>query len=186
VTESSQAIKTVLHVGCGYRDPRTLHETFRPDQWREIRLDIDPAVKPDIVASITNMNSVADASVDAVWSSHNLEHLLAHEVSEALGEFLRVLKPGGFTLLTLPDLQAVAEQVAQGNLEDAVYQSPAGPICPIDMIYGHRGLIAQGNSHMVHRTGFTAQSLANRLSAAGFGKTQVQRRKWDLWAIAHK
>jgi len=62
-------------------------------------------MQPDIVCSITDMSPVAADSVDAVWSSHNLEHLQRHEVPVALAEFLRVLKPAGLLLLTLPDLQ---------------------------------------------------------------------------------
>ena len=36
---------------------------------------------------MTDMSMVDSAAVDAVWSSHNLEHLYAHEVPVALGEF---------------------------------------------------------------------------------------------------
>ena len=56
----------------------------RARNWREIRLDLDPAVQPDIVCSITDMSPVATDSVDAIWSSHNLEHLQRHEVPLAL------------------------------------------------------------------------------------------------------
>lgn len=35
----------------------------------ELRLDIDPSVKPDIVGNITEMPDVREASVDAVFSS---------------------------------------------------------------------------------------------------------------------
>jgi SAM-dependent methyltransferase len=178
--------RKVLHVGCGQYHPQALHEVFRTPQWLEIRLDIDPAVKPDIVASLTDMHEVETASVDAVWSSHNVEHLFAHEVPLAFREFWRVLKPGGFVLLRLPDLQAAAEQVAKGNVEEPVYISPAGPICPIDMIYGYRPFHAQGNLFMLHRTGFTAQTLEKRLTEAGFSRVMVQRSDWDLWARAHR
>ena len=71
--------KTVLHVGCGHYDPKNLHPLFKPREWEEIRLDIDPHVRPDIINSITNMEDVKDGSVDAIWSSHNLEHLYAHD-----------------------------------------------------------------------------------------------------------
>ena len=98
--------KTVLNVGCGYPLRQKLHRHFHGPQWREIRLDLDPAVQPDIVCSITDMSPVATDSVDAIWSSHNLEHLQRHEVPLALAEFIRVLKPQGLLLLTLPDLRA--------------------------------------------------------------------------------
>ena len=72
--------RVVLHVGCGPADGQSLHQRFRGPEWREIRVDLDPNVEPDLVASITDLHPIAESSVDAVWSSHNLEHLSAHEV----------------------------------------------------------------------------------------------------------
>src|SRR5438045_2405301 len=103
--ERAALSKTVLNVGCGYPLRQKLHRHFQGHEWREIRLDLDPAVQPDIVCSITDIGPVVADSVDAVWSSHNLEHLQRHEVPQALAEFFRVLKPRGLLLLTLPDLQ---------------------------------------------------------------------------------
>jgi SAM-dependent methyltransferase len=177
----------VLHVGCGPKDEHTLHSTFKEPGWREIRLDIDPACDPDIVASMLNMEAVPDQSMDAVWSSHNIEHLAPHEVPMALIEFCRVLKSGGFLLLALPDLQRVAAKVAEDLLEEAAYESPAGPIAPIDMIYGHRPSLAAGKHYMAHRTGFTARTLREHLEAAGFADVQVEQvRRYDLSARAVK
>ncbi len=184
--EPSKASKTVLHVGCGCVDPERLHSEFRGPLWKEIRLDANPAVSPDIVASMTDMQQVADGSVDAVWSSHGLEHLYAHEVPLALKEFLRVLTPGGLVLLSLPDLQAACRELAEGNAEDPLYVSSAGPISTIDMIYGHRDSIARGNHLMAHKTGFTAATLRKKLEVAGFQRIDVQRQGWNLWARAYK
>src|SRR6201987_6463888 len=97
--------RTVLNVGCVYPLRQRLHRHFHGPEWREIRLDLDPAVQPDIVCSITDMSPVATASVDAIWSSHNLEHLQRHEVPLALSEFIRALQPRGFLFLTLPALR---------------------------------------------------------------------------------
>jgi SAM-dependent methyltransferase len=179
--------RVVLHVGCGAADPARLPEPFFPAAaWRELRLDIDPAVEPDIVASITDMRAVADAGVDAVWSAHNLEHLHAHEVAAALAEFRRVLKPGGFALITVPDLQASAALILEDRLEEAAYVSPAGPIAALDMLYGHRAAIAAGNAFMAHRTGFSARSLEAALLGAGFPLVRVIRDgRFALWATAY-
>ncbi|MCB6177854.1 class I SAM-dependent methyltransferase [Rhodobacter sp. Har01] len=178
----------VLHVGCGAAHPDKLPEAFFPrGVWAEVRLDIDPGVAPDIVASITDMAVVPTASVDAVWSAHNLEHLWAHEVRLALAEFLRVLRPGGFALVTMPDLQQVAALVAEGNLEGPAYMSALGPIAAIDMLYGFRPALAEGNAFMGHRCGFTAVSLTAHLQAAGFADVRVQRDGgYALWATAVK
>jgi SAM-dependent methyltransferase len=179
--------KIVLNVGCGYPLNQRLHPHFQGPQWRELRLDIDPAVRPDIVCSMTDMAPLADASVDAVWSSHNLEHLYRHEVALALREFLRVLKPGGLLLLTLPDLQRVAEMVAADGLETEAYRSASGPITPLDMIFGHGASLAQGHLFMAHKTGFTVTTLDHALQAVGFVGVQARRGDaFDLWAVAYK
>lgn len=181
------ALRRLLHVGCGPADPRKLPAAFfAPGAWQEIRLDLDPGVAPDIVASITDMAAVPGASVDALWSAHNLEHLSAHEVPAALREFRRVLRPGGFALVTVPDLQRAAALVAQDRLDEPAYLSPAGPIAPLDMLYGHGAAIAGGNAFMAHRTGFTARTLEAALVAAGFDAVRVVRDDhFALWATAY-
>src|ERR1700756_3417557 len=125
---SASGQKIVLNVGCGYPLRQKLHRHFHGPEWREIRLDLDPAVQPDIVCSITDISLVAADLVDAVWSSHNLEHLQRHEVPLALAEFLRVLKPHGLLLLTLPDLQQVARLLAEDPLDGRAYISHSRPV----------------------------------------------------------
>jgi len=184
---SAPALKTVLNVGCGYPARQKLHRHFHGQGWREIRLDLDPAVHPDIVCSMTDMSSVADNAIDAVWSSHNLEHLQRHEVPLALREFIRVLKPHGLLLLTIPDLQQVARLVVEDELEDQAYFSPSGPITPLDMIFGHTASLARGNPYMAHRTGFTARTLQKVLIEAGFVEISLRPgTSFDLWATAYK
>lgn len=84
------------------------------------------------------MADVASESVEALFSSHNIEHLYPHEVPVALAEFKRVLKADGFVVITCPDLQSICALVAEDKLTEAAYVSPAGPIAPIDMLYGLR------------------------------------------------
>jgi SAM-dependent methyltransferase len=184
---ASQGEKVVLHVGCGPPDPRNLHPTFHGPEWRELRLDIDPRVEPDIIGTTVDMAGVKRTSVDAVWSSHNLEHVYAHEVLVVLREFFRVLRPGGFALITVPDLQKVAEVIATGNLEGVYYKAPAGPVAALEVVYGHGSSIAKGNEFMAHRTGFTAETLEHKLGLAGFEAVEITRREIaELWARAQK
>jgi SAM-dependent methyltransferase len=177
--------RTLLHIGCGKADRTRLPECFQDKCWQEIRLDIDPAVQPDIVSSITEMTAVDTGSMDAVWSSHNLEHLEDFQVPQALTEIRRVLKPGGFALITLPNLERIAQLVVEGKVDEVIYVSPAGPITPLDMLFGHQASIARGNSYMAHRTGFTNKRLGCRLIEAGFDEVRIlPGQAYDLWAIA--
>jgi SAM-dependent methyltransferase len=173
----------VLHVGCGPKDHTVLPEAFQGPGWHEVRLDVDPDVKPDVVASVTDMSPVPSASVDAVFSHHNIEHVFAHEVPIVLGEFLRVLRPGGEALIATPDLQGVAESIAKGRLEEKLFGTEAGDISALDVVYGLRSDIELGREYMAHRTGFTMRTLTRKLNQAGFANVQVVRAPdCVLWA----
>ena len=177
-----------LHVGCGAARKPDVGPGFKAEDWSEIRLDIDPKAEPDVVSSMLDMALVPTASVDGVYSSHNIEHLYPHEVPVALAEFFRVLKPNGFLVLTCPDLQSLCRLVANDRLDDPAYISSIGPIAPIDVLYGHRASMAAGNLYMAHRTGFTLKTLSAIVRAAGFLAVAGKRRDdcFDLWLAASK
>ncbi len=182
-------MRRFLHVGCGQKRKDRTTRGFNSPDWVEVRLDIDADVQPDIIGTMTDMAAVADASVDAVFSSHNIEHLYPHEVPLALAEFKRALSPDGFVVITCPDLQSVCALIAQDKLTDPAYISPAGPITPLDILYGLRPALARGNLYMAHRCGFTQKVLVAALRAAGFAAVASKRRPhpyYDLWALASR
>jgi SAM-dependent methyltransferase len=183
----NRAMRTLLHVGCSSQDKSGL-KGFNSDDWDEIRFDIDPSVFPDIEGTLTDMNAVATGSVDAIYSSHNIEHVFPHEVHGVLLEFYRVLKPEGMVVITCPDLVSVCQAVVNDKLMDTLYESPAGPIAPIDILYGHRDAVAKGKIHMAHKTGFTYSTLYDALFRAGF-KCNVggaRPKGFDLWIVSFK
>lgn len=183
-------MKHLLHVGCGPKHKDRTTRGFNTDAWHEIRLDIDPSVAPDVTGTMTNMAAVSSASVDAIFSSHNIEHLYPHEVPVALAEFLRVLSDDGIAVITCPDLQSVCALIAEDKLTEAAYTSPAGPIAPLDILYGFRRSMAAGNLYMSHRCGFTRKVLHATLQSAGFASVATFARGrtpfFDLWALASK
>ena len=92
-------------------------------------------------------------------------------------------------ILTCPDLKSVCELVAQDRLTETVYESEAGPITALDILYGHRLLLQQGNLFMAHKCGFTEKSLSGTFEAAGFMNNATMCRGFpyfDLWAVAAK
>lgn len=179
-----------LHVGCGPKRKNQTTIGFATEQWQELRFDIDKSVQPDLVGTMTDMSSVASESVDAIYSSHNIEHLYPHEVPIALQEFFRVLRPNGFLVLTCPDLQSVCRLIADDKLTQPAYTSPAGPIAPLDILYGHRPAMQRGNLYMAHRCGFTQKVLDGTLRSCGFPTVASMARGrapfFDLFAVASK
>ncbi len=175
-------MKTFLHIGCGIEKKDKTTKEFASSRWKELRFDIDAKVSPDLIGTMTDMSSV-----DAIFSSHNIEHLYPHEVPLALKEFSRVLKPDGFAVITCPDLQAVAKLIAEDKLLEPAYDSPAGPISPIDILYGHRPAMSKGNLYMAHRCGFTQRALTSTVQAFGFAQCASAKRghpSFDLWIVA--
>lgn len=177
--------KRVLHVGSGAKTPQRLHTLFGLG-WKEIRVDIDPQVKPHFVSSMTDMSHcVPDRSVDAIWSSHSVEHLHSFEVPVAFKEFARILKPDGFLLVNCPDIEQIAEAILKSDFDRPVYRSPAGPITPLDMIFGHQKSIRAGNDYMSHRTAFTQKMMGKLLVNAGFAEVRTRRgSNFDMWCLA--
>ena len=76
--------RKILHVGCGVKNIAKLPRPFQTQEWQEVRLDINPDVEPDIIGTMTDMKEVDDCGYDAVYSSHNIEHLYPYEVEIAL------------------------------------------------------------------------------------------------------
>ena len=181
-------MKKFLHVGCGgnYKDKTT--PAFASEDWEEVRLDIDESANPDIISSVLDLSVIDSESFDAIYSSHNIEHVYTHEVQIMLTEFLRVLNNNGFFVVTCPNLIPVARLIVEDKLTEPAYVSPAGPIAPLDILYGHGASIKRGNDFMAHKTGFTPTSLNATLLAAGFKSIGMLARdaQLDIWAVATK
>jgi len=181
--------KKVLHVGCGTATIKNMPKGFNDGTWQEIRYDIAELANPDILGSMQDMSAVDTGSMDALYSSHNIEHVFAHEVVPVLKEFRRSLTDEGFCIITCPDIEMVCKQVVKrGSLTDPLYDSPSGPITPLDIMYGHIDSIANGYDFMAHKTGFSPRLLLKNLEAAGFEQIYGQQRasNLDMWFIAFK
>ena len=74
------------------------------------------------------MSAMPSESADAIYSSHTIEHLYPNEIPLAMKEFLRVLKPQGYAVITCPDLQAAAEMIVQDKLMDMAYTTGSGMV----------------------------------------------------------
>jgi hypothetical protein len=101
-----------------------------------------------------------------------------------LRQFHRVLKADGFALIMTPDLESVAHFIVEHGIAAIAYNSPAGPIRPLDMLYGHSRAIEDGHHYMAHRTGFTAERLGNLLLMAGFATVSVRTENFEVFALA--
>jgi SAM-dependent methyltransferase len=174
--------RVVVNVGCGPREGSVLPAYF--DDWQQVRVDVDGSVLPDVQAHLTDLSPIADRSADAVWAAHCVEHLYEHEVRRALAEFRRVLRDDGFVCMIVPDLQTVAQFIATDRLHEPLYQSPAGPVTPHDIVFGFGPAIASGRESMAHRCGFTPGMLQRCFQRLSYGEVQLRRRSAELELVA--
>jgi len=147
--------------------------------YQEFKLDIVPGDGIDYVASIVDMAGVPDNEFDVAYMSHALEHVYQHEVVPTLKSFLRVLKPGGFVIVIVPNLDGLSPT------DEVLYESAAGPITARDMFYGMAGLI-EDHPYMAHKTGFVPKTLESAFKDAGFPTLHLSVLGLDLIAIAAK
>lgn len=172
-----------LHAACGnHAKSRTTREFDSPD-WKEVRMDASPDAEPDVLSSLLDMSALGDASFDAVFTAHSLERLYAHEVLSALRNILRVLVPGGYLVVTCADIQAACALAAEDKLLEPAYEAPAGPIAPMDILYGFRPALAAGLTQYACKCGFTSRALVGTLSQAGFTAVWTARNT-DTFSIA--
>jgi hypothetical protein len=175
----------LANLGCGPRATRRPPAHF--NGWRELRVDADVSVEPDLVADLCDLSAIPSGSVQGVWTSHCLEHLHQHQVASALAEIRRILSNDGFACILVPDLQTIAALIAADRLDETIYTSPAGPVSPHDVVFGFGPAIARGSDFMAHRCGFTPSSLQRALREAGFGQFLLFRRPdYELAVVAHK
>jgi ubiquinone/menaquinone biosynthesis C-methylase UbiE len=159
---------------------------FAGSDWEEVRMDPSREAKPDIQASLLDMQAVEDASFDAVFTAHSLERLYPHQVMAALGNCLRVLKENGYLVVICTDIQEACSMIAEDRLLDTAYDAPAGPVTPLDILYGFRPALAAGRLEYACHCGFTAKVLMSSLAESGFGTvwSSKNRKAFSMAAIA--
>ena len=161
-------MKKVLNVG-GANKGIALPPVYQG--WEHTLLDIDPRGRPDVICDARELTTLPAAQYDAVYCSHNLEHYYRHDVPRVLAGFRHVLNEDGFAEIRVPDLADLMQTVVRRGLDvdDFLYQSPAGPITVRDVLYGLGSEIERsGNNFWAHKTGFTKKSLTAMLVRCGF------------------
>jgi len=126
-----------------------------------INTDIKKSEGVDLVADIRDGLPVASGALDYVVSIHALPELSLPEQVPALGELLRVLRPGGMLRLALPDLSKGIDAYPQGDhayfkVEDSAASSMGGRFITHMLWYGYS------------RSLFTPDFAAELLAKAGF------------------
>lgn len=179
-------IKSVLNVGSG---PSTIVNAWLADDLvdlKEYRLDVDKKYNPDICADVTNLSGIDSEIVDVVYTSHMIEHLDYFKVIPVIKDFIRMTKPGGHVRIVVPNLQSIASKIMEGDMLGTIYESPAGPISALDILFGHRASVLRGQDFMRHKTGFTKKSFSQMFDDAGIVNYTIEEVGIDLLVKINK
>jgi len=112
----------------------------------------------------------ATGSVDAVYSSHMIEHLDRREARRFLAECQRVLRSGGRLRLVAPDLRwSVLEYMEKGRADEFIAQLQFDLDKPHGLIARIRRLLSGGRGH---HWMYDGPALARLVTDAGFADVE--------------
>jgi len=101
-----------------------------------------------------------DGCAEELFAAHVIEHFARYEVDAVIGEWKRLLQPGGRLILELPNLEACARNLLAG----------ARPQMCMFGIYGDE---SWKSPYMLHKFGYTPATLSALLAEHGFTNIQV-------------
>jgi predicted SAM-dependent methyltransferase len=140
-------------------DPRRLHigGTVRAPGWEVLNIVAGPHV--DHVGNANDLSRFEDHSFAAVYASHTLEHFdYSGDLERALGEWARILAPGGSLYVSVPDLETLSKLLL---VKEDLTMSDRFMV--MRMIFG-----GHVDGHDYHLVGLNEEFLGYFLTRAGF------------------
>lgn len=135
-----------LHIGCGNQRLKGY-----------INIDISPTAEGADVVTPAHQLPYEDGAVDAIYTSHMIEHLTPRDFDLSLKEWYRVLKLFGSLTIRCPNFELYVQEWLEADYE---YRWTLG----IRNLFGWQ----DKGDHVITRNGFSARRLADLLTAAGF------------------
>lgn len=130
---------------------------------------------PDVICDLRQLSSFKNDTADEILSVHVVEHFWRWEVLDVLKEWVRVLKPGGKMIVECPNLLSAAEELLR-NPEVASGSGKEGQRS-MWVFYGDP---AWKDPLMIHRWGYTPQSLAVLMREAGLVNIRQEPAQFKL------
>ena len=122
-------------------------------------LNIQPKDGVDFIGTITDLSQFTDDSIEEIYASHVLEHVLQRDVHKTLAGIYRILKKGGKLYISVPDLEILCH----------IFVDPMTPkvakIHAMRMMFG-----GQVDEFDIHYMGWNQEFLLDFLQIAGFSE----------------
>jgi predicted SAM-dependent methyltransferase len=147
-----------LHLGCGKRN-------F--EGWTNVDLANFPHIHYQ--TSVDDLHMIANNSCEVIYSSHTIEYFCRNEINNVLGEWHRVLKPGGTLRVAVPDFDALIK----------VYRETGNLSLILGPLYGKMKITTDcKEDYIFHKTVYNFSDLKTILESNGFG--DVHQYDWRV------
>ena len=156
-----------LNLGCG--------DKILPGYVNVDVVEARAGMRPDVICDLHDLAPFADNSADEILSVHVVEHFWRWEVRDILREWMRVLKPGGRMIVECPNLQSACATFLQ-NPEQFSREDQNGQRT-MWVFYGDP---QWKDPLMIHRWGYTPESLRALLSEAGLKDVRQEPAQFKL------
>jgi SAM-dependent methyltransferase len=163
--ESPRALR--LNLGCG--------DKILPGYVNVDVVESRAGQHPDVLCDLHELAPFADGSADEVLAVHVVEHFWRWEVASVLREWVRVLKPGAPLILECPNIASACSTF----LADPV-QGARGDAAGQRTMWVFYGDPQWHDPLMVHRWGYTPQSLAALLAEVGLVQVRQEPAQYKL------
>jgi SAM-dependent methyltransferase len=156
-----------LNLGCG--------DKILPGYVNVDVVEARAGMKPDVICDLHDLTPFADNSADEILSVHVIEHFWRWEIAAVLREWVRVLKPGAKLIAECPNLLSACETFLQDprqfSREDQAGQRTMW------VFYGDP---KWQDPLMIHRWGYTPDSLKALLTEAGLAEVRQEPAQFKL------
>ena len=156
-----------LNLGCG--------DKILPGYVNVDVVEARAGMKPDVVCDLHDLSPFASDSADEILSVHVVEHFWRWEVAGILREWVRVLKPGGRMVIECPNLASACAEFTR-DPQASAWEDQRGQRT-MWVLYGDP---AWKDPLMIHRWGYTPESLARLLSEVGLTDVRQEPAQFKL------
>jgi SAM-dependent methyltransferase len=156
-----------LNLGCG--------DKIVPGYVNVDVVEARAGMRPDVICDLHDLAPFADASADEILSVHVVEHFWRWEIASVLREWVRVLKPGGRMIVECPNIQSACQAFLDNPVENA-HDDQRGQRT-MWVFYGDP---KWKDPLMIHRWGYTPESLRELLSEVGLRDVRQEPAQFKL------
>ena len=123
-------------------------------------VDIHPGQGIDVVCDISHL-PFDDKSIEKIYASDVLEHIMYAKVLGTLKEWYRVLAPKGTITIKVPSLSTIARYYVRHEIDTKEF---------VRLVYGGQ---EDGELANAHKSGYDPQYLSLLMKKAGFKITNI-------------